>query len=805
MLKSLQKQSWTCAKCLQRIQTRSASSAAAAVDAARSSIWQPNYSAATTQDDTNLRLIFDSPSFWREFSQKAEEQLRNEHRGLFHNRYLKSPDGFQAFAAVTLKRCSKLVDRVLAASTLEEYKGMARELDRLSDLLCRVIDLADFVRSSHPDRRYQTAASNAYAMMFEYMNQLNTTTGLNEQLKKAWSMPEVRSAWSHEEKVVAEILMRDFAKSAIDLPDDVRRQFVELSSEIAEVGADFVERMSPEMEYIQINTKKLKGLDPVSIKQISSWGKSILPSFGSTTTKALRMVEDPDTRREVYMASRKASPSTIHRLEVLLQKRAQVAQVSGYDSYAHMALSDKMARTPEAVNQFLHALSTSIRPKVREELQSLLELKKSDAHGSTLFPETINAWDRDYYTNRLFSLRSRIPTPDTLTAYFSLGSVMQGLSRIFSRLYGVRLVPREAAPGETWDPSVRRLDVMDENDGHIGVMYCDLFTREGKSPHPAHFTLRCSREIPSTELADLATESPTATPSFSSLVDAATEGMAHSYNPTTHSLHQLPTIALICDFPPPRPSANSNQPPTLLSLRSLLTLYHEMGHAIHSLLGRTSLHNIAGTRCATDFAELPSILFERFATDPAALALWATHWETGEPLDPARIATRLEREKLVQAGEVEMQVVLSALDAGLHGREAAAVLNRGGAFDSTEVYRRVYEEYSSVPEPRGTSYHGFFGHLVGYGATYYAYLFDRAIAAKVWKDVFQKPGLPHGAISREAGERYKNEVLRWGGGRDGWQCVAGVLGRPELSEGGEAGMKEVGRWGIAKDADHYDG
>ena len=74
-------------------------------------------------------------------------------------------------------------------------------------------------------------------------------------------------------------------------------------------------------------------------------------------------------------------------------------------------------------------------------------------------------------------------------------------------------------------------------------------------------------------------------------------------------------------------------------------------------------------------------------------------------------------------------------------------------------------------------------------------MFDRAIAGKVWSDVFQRDGAD-GSISRENGEKYKNEVLRWGGGRDGWKCIAGVLGDERLRDGGEMAMKEVGKWGI---------
>jgi intermediate peptidase len=725
-------------------------------------------------DDRTLRQIFDSPELWKEFSQASKA---GKNIGLFQNRYLTEPKGFEEFANTSLQKAKKLVEKVLGASTVEQYQQLVQDLDRLSDLLCRVIDLSDFVRATHPDPRIQTAAVKAYAMMFEYMNVLNTTTGLAKQLDVAIKQPQEPGRWCEQEKMVADILKRDFAKSAIDLPRAERERFVTLSQEISEVGPDFVDYMAPAKDHLTFPSSKLKGMDPMLVRQFTQWGQVTLPAVGGTPNAALRTVRDEDVRREIFMASRTSSRPTLERLQTLLRKRAELAKLSNFESYAHLTLEDKMAKSPESVDGFLKAFSRDNRPIVESELALLTQAKIRETSNRNLQP-----WDKEYYMSHILSsVRSRSRNPDFLSSYFSLGRVMQGLSRLFTRLYGIRFVPHETLPGETWNSDVRRLDIVSEDHGHVAVLYCDLFSRPGKSPNPAHFTLRCSREITSSEL-----DEASLTSNLTSASEAANDGMAISTSPEG-KIMQLPTIALICDFSTP----TSSKKPSLLSFSEVTTLFHEMGHAIHSILGRTNFQNVSGTRCATDFAELPSVLMEHFAADPDVLGLFAEHFETGQKLPFEMVEEKLILDGKFEGADVENQILLSMLDQSYH---SALPLERG--FNTTQIYHNIQKEYGVMPpDPEGTCWQGFFGHLFGYGGTYYSYLFDRVLARRVWSQVFEA-GKGGGAVNRTNGERFKEGVLRWGGARDPWRCLSDVLRDGRLERGGKEAMGLVGSWGF---------
>ncbi|KAI9832814.1 MAG: Mitochondrial intermediate peptidase [Phylliscum demangeonii] len=829
MLKLSLKPSWTCPRCLQQQpRVRAAFSTATKTPPARlikrasraaypgHFLVSASYSqTSSTKDDDVLRKVFDSPSFWKTYGQASGRT------GLFQNVYLQKAEGFKAFASDALAKAKRLVRKIQLISDLDGYKGVVRDLDRLSDLLCRVIDLCDFVQTIHPDAQVRRAATPAYAAMFEYMNVLNTTSDLYHQLKKAMDTPEVVDSWSEEEKITAQILMRDFSRSAIDLPPGQREEFVRLSNQVNRVGYEFVSKVAPAKAYLELPARKVPELNPTPAKLFQRRRNHVLSTSGPETTMALRSVRDEEVRKQIYVASRAAHGRQIRRLEELLELRAELAKLSGFRTYADMALEDKMAKTPETVSKFLQALLHQNRARVQAEDSLLGQLKREEQvmHLEALSP--LAAWDRDYYRARWTSrVHKETGQPDSLSAFFSLGTVMQGLSRLFTHLYGVRFVSRAPKHGEVWHDDVRCLDVMDEREGRIGVMYCDLCARADKSPNAAHYTLRCARRISGEEMHESEQVSAETSAlelnelnnaidiSRSDPITAVTDGMAWTRNPQGE-LHQLPTIALICNFTRSMDGADDNAdagahppPPTLLTFREVQTLFHEMGHGMHSVLGRTEFQNVSGTRCATDLSELPSVLMEHFVRAPEVLALFARHWHTDVALPYPYIHTQMAIDQRFEGSDIQTQISLAILDQVYHGRPPRSAAD-APAFSSTAAYHAVMEQYALAPEPAGTSWHGLFGHLSGYGATYYAYLFDRALAGRIWKELFQRKdgdgdseGKGDGAISREAGARFREEVLRWGGSRDGWRCVAGVLNDPGLAEGGPAAMARVGEWGV---------
>lgn len=392
---------------------------------------------------------------------------------------------------------------------------------------------------------------------------------------------------------------------------------------------------------------------------------------------------------------------------------------------------------------------------------------------------TVNAWDRDYYM-QMYSASQSSPVN---MPYFSVGSVIQGLSRLFKNLYGVEFEHVDLKSGEEWHEQVRKLDVVCEQEGKIGTIYCDLFSRPGKTTNAAHYTIRTSRRVDDD---DAENDVKFAFPGRHIDKSNFLPPVGTSAEPVRgkDGLYQLPIIALTCDF-----SYSTNGQPALLSMFEVGTLFHEMGHAMHSMLGRTDFHNVAGTRCASDFVELPSILMEHFLWHPKILPLLAGANNGRKQVTPEAVQAFLKQRKGFSGIEVNSQILMALVDQQYHSSKV-----KESTFSCVNEWYKLQDQFGLFPSVPGTMWPVQFGHLFGYGSNYYSYLFDRTLARRVWESNFKA-----NPLDREKGQAFRENLLKWGGARDPWRCIADVLGGEDGSKivnGDEEAMRTVGDWGI---------
>ncbi|EIW69663.1 hypothetical protein TREMEDRAFT_71704 [Tremella mesenterica DSM 1558] len=718
-----------------------------------------------------------------------------EPTGLFGYTSVNHPTSLRPLTERTIYHAQHIVEMIRKAPddvTGRELRLVVKNLDRLSDLLCGVIDMAELIRNVHPDPTWVEESDKAYERLCSFMNELNTDTRLYQSLKLALQHPH-STPLSEAERQVALTFLRDFEKSGIHLPPDLRSRFVSQSDSLLSLGRTFLNDASsgpsqdPPIEIPEAD-RLLVGMGSAFISSLPRGkGKSRSSVFvtpGSWESQMIaRYAREGEARRLVYVGSLRPDPDRIQVLEQMLLERAELANLLGKETWADVALVDKMAKTPGNVMNFLTSLAEHNRPAAATDIVMLQKMKASALTGNPFASETIKlppiyAWDKDFFSERHMMSLSPVSSLPPITPYFSTGNIMLGLSRLFSKLYGISFKPVSVAPGEVWHPSVRRLEVVDEEEGIIGVIYCDLFSREGKPPSAAHYTVRCSRRVDDDDLLGDGLESY-----WDSKYGKGLEVEGEKVR-GREGKYQLPIVVLTTDC-----GVVEEGRPAVLGWNDVETLFHEMGHAIHSMIGRTEYHNVSGTRCATDFVELPSILMEHFVSSPSVLSLFATHHTTNQPLPLPLLEAHLDIRDSLSSLETHGQILMAILDQRYH------TIHHGDPFDSTKIHYDLQESLGVVPPVKDTAWQTQFGHLHGYGATYYSYLFDRAIAGKIWHSLFAS----NGGLSREGGEKFKDEVLRWGGGKDPWEMVANVIGGEEGDEvlkGDEGAMKVVGGWMI---------
>jgi intermediate peptidase len=390
---------------------------------------------------------------------------------------------------------------------------------------------------------------------------------------------------STAETQVALTFLRDFEKSGIHLPPSVRARFVEISDSLLTLGRTFLSYAAlgptpkPPIE-IPDAERLLTGMGSQFVDSLPRRGDTAYVVPGSWEAQMIqRYAREGEARRLVYVGNNKKEPERVDVLETMLKERAELAGVLNKGNWSEVVLTDKMAKNPENVMGFLNSLAKHHKTYASQDVAILKKLKAtsltgnfySTDKGSLAHLPTFNAWDRDFYSEKyLQSLSPSTAATQPISPYFSTGNCLLGLSKLFTKLYGISFRPANLSPGEVWHKDVRKLEVVDENEGVIGVIYCDLFSRNGKPPSAAHYTVRCSRRVDDDDLEG------------DHLPQGWSEGLGDGLEDEgvrikgREGKYQLPIVVLTTDFG----NVTSGRP-ALLGWNDVETLFHEMGHAIH--------------------------------------------------------------------------------------------------------------------------------------------------------------------------------------------------------------------------------
>lgn len=551
---------------------------------------------------------------------------------------------------------------------------------------------------------------------------------------------------SAKKRIVAKAI-QNAEQGGIALEGDQQARFNEIAQTLSQLGSDFSNNVldSTKAWHMDItDAADAKGL-PESYRKMAAaaWASSDdndaeadpengpwrikldAPSFGPF----MEHCGNRDLREKAYRAyvTRASSGEQDNGplITQILKLRKEKCSLLGYDNFAALSLSQKMADGAVAVQQMFDDLLSASLEGGKSELAEITELANSNGHDGELAH-----WDVGFWAERLREERYSF-TDEELRPYFSLERVLDGLFSLCNRLFGITVKPTEGkAP--VWNKDVRYFEVYDEADQHIAGFYLDPYSRPENKRGGAWMDDCIARVVTATET-------------------------------------RLPVAHLICNGTPP-----VDDRPSLMTFREVETLFHEFGHGLQHMMTTVDLRDVSGiSGVEWDAVELPSQFMENWCYHRPTLLGMAIHFETGEVL-PDDLFEKICKARTYRAASGMLrQIQFGMTDMALHSS-----FDPAGDETIFDMHAAIAEKTSPMPPLPENKFLCAFQHIFagGYAAGYYSYKWAEVLSADAFA-AFEDAGLDDEAAVAATGRKFRDTVLSEGGSRHPMDIYRDFRGR----------------------------
>ncbi len=564
-------------------------------------------------------------------------------------------------------------------------------------------------RSVHPDGAMRKAAEQCE----QQVAALNTQLALDRQLYDVFASVKTEGTDPLTARLITKT-QRDFKRAGVDKDEKTRARIKALNEQIVKVGQAFSKTIIQDKRFVTVAPSALAGLpaDWVAAHKPGKDGKVRVTTDYPDYIPFMTYSNDDAAREQLYRVYRqRGTPANTTNLQKLLELRHELAGLLGYPSWAAFVTEDKMIGSADNAHKFIERIRKIAEPRMQRERKLLLaELQRTSPKA-----KTISDWQQAWLLGRLKKRQFDFDA-QKLRPYLHYNKVKQGLLDLTADLFGLTYKPNTTA--KTWHQDVAVYDVF-EGETLLGTIYLDMHPRDNKYKHAAQFTLL--------------------------------NGLAGV---------QKPAGVLVCNFPNPR-TGNG-----LMEHKQVQTFFHEFGHLMHHVLGgQQKWMRFSGVATEWDFVEAPSQIFEEWATDYATLARFATNAK-GETIPKPLVEKMRKAKEFGKALWVRHQMFYASVSLGFHSRDPKGL-------DHDKLVAEMMGKFSPYPFVEGTHMQNSFGHLNGYSAIYYTYMWSLVIAKDLFSR-FEKAGI----LDKATAMAYRNAVLKPGGSQDAAKLVETFLGRP---------------------------
>ena len=611
------------------------------------------------------------------------------------------------------------IDAIVANTEAPTFDNTIGALERSGRLLSKVVGVFFNLNETDADATMKETEKNITPLMTEHSAYMTMNEPLFARIKAIYDN-KANLGLTREQEMVLDKYYRMFVRGGALLNAEQKEQYMEIEKQLSLAMIKFGDNALAETnayELLITDEKDLAGLPQSAIdaarEMAQAAGKEgwLFNLQKPSWIPFLQYADNRDLRREMYLAYiNRGDNNNEHDnkavIAEILKLRQQKARLFGFNNFAEYQLEDKMAKTPQAAYDLLMTIWNAALPQAKAEAAELQKLMDAEGKG-----EKLEAWDWWYYTEKLRQQKYALSESE-LRPYFSLENVRKGSFMVAEKLFGVKFRPIEGL--DIYHPEVETFEVLDSDGSHLALFYVDYFPRATKR---------------------------------------AGAWMNNIVEPSNvDGENKRPIIVNVCNFT--RPSGDT---PSLLTIDEARTLFHEFGHALHGMLTQTKYPSVAGTSVARDFVELPSQIMEHWAIEPEVMKLYATHYQTGEPITDELIA-KMQATASFNSGFETVELVGAALlDMEYH------MLADYSTFEANTFEKSVADKIGLIPQIAFRYRGPYFNHVFngGYAVGYYSYLWAEVLDADGF-EAFKENGI----FDEATGRSYRKNILEMGGSEE---------------------------------------
>jgi len=637
---------------------------------------------------------------------------------------------FEHFKPAFLKGMEEEMAEVNAIINNNEeptFDNTIRELQFTGKLLEKVQRAWGPLSGANTNDSIQALQRELSPLFSKHRDDISLNEKLFERVKSVYENRDRFNLTAEENKLLEDQYL-GFIRNGIGLSAEDKEKLRKLNSELSLLGVKFGENLLAETNAFTLvidNEQDLSGLPEGVRAQAAAAAKAKeldgkwlftlqAPSYFPFMTYAdNRSLREKIFRGYMMRGNNGNDRDNNQILADIVRLRVEKARLLGYESHADYVLERNMAKEPETVLNFLAQIWEAALPVARAEAAAQQELIEREGGKFKLEP-----WDWFYYTEKIRKEKYDLSDEET-RPYFSAKNVTDGMFYVANRLYGLEFSERNDIP--LYHPDVKTFEVKRDNK-HVGILMIDYFPRASKRGGAWCSPIRPQRLDGNGKLI-------------------------------------TPLVSMVTNFTPP-----SGDAPSLLTPEEAGTLFHEFGHALHSLLSNTEYTS----GVSRDFVELPSQIMEHWVLEPEVLRVYAKHYLTGEVIPDALIEKIEKAGKFNQGFATVEYLAASSLDMEYHSLTEPVELNIG------EFEKKAMEKYGLISEiiPRYRS--TYFNHIIGgYSAGYYSYIWCEQLDADAFR-AFKETG---DIFNRDVADRFEKEILARKGSKDELEMWIAFRGR----------------------------